>query len=522
MKRLVLMFVLLLSGIVSMAQGIQFDNSTFQESLAKAKSSGRLIFMDCYTSWCAPCKMMNSEVFSQKKVGDYFNANFVNVKFDMEKGEGVELAKKYEMKAFPTFLILNEKGDEIHRVVGGLDAEAFIKKISDGVVNSIFSMHNRFKAGETSKEFLLKYMEALGQAYEFKKLVPVMDQFTKKYMSTLTKEDWPIVRKYLSTPYCESFTYLLDHRAEMNTKFGEKEVGEKIYKTLQPVVFNTINSIVTDEKPFNKEEYQALKELVKKSGIEQQPYLEKALTYLSYHAQGDIIGCIQLFDDYFSKQPSDIRFSHTLFLNQTVFRKGNKQDIDMTVKSFKNVMKENNIPEADQMFSNIFKGLEKRRTEVPKRMYAKSFEGEKSPEFYVAEWISKEPKMKGKFIVMEFWATWCGPCMMSIPKLNKIHDTFKKEVIVVGISDESREKIIGLKYAPEPIRYYSATDPKRVMNKTFKITGIPHAVIVNPDGIVVWDGFPLLEDDELDVPLIARLIKEYQQSKKDGKAKVQK
>ena len=69
--------------------------------------SGALVFVDCYTTWCGPCKMMTEEVFPQKEAGDFFNAHFVNVKFDMEKGEGKELSKQFKIRAYPTFLLLN-------------------------------------------------------------------------------------------------------------------------------------------------------------------------------------------------------------------------------------------------------------------------------------------------------------------------------------------------------------------------------------------------------------------------------
>ena len=76
-----------------------------------AKQENKLVFMDCYTSWCGPCKMMTSKVFPQKIMGDYFNPRYVCVKFDMEKGEGVDLKTKYDVKAFPTFLCLDSEGN---------------------------------------------------------------------------------------------------------------------------------------------------------------------------------------------------------------------------------------------------------------------------------------------------------------------------------------------------------------------------------------------------------------------------
>lgn len=66
-------------------EGIKFEDITFNEALKKAKEQGKLIFMDCYTTWCGPCKMMSNQVFKQKQVGDFFNQNFVNLKVDMKR-----------------------------------------------------------------------------------------------------------------------------------------------------------------------------------------------------------------------------------------------------------------------------------------------------------------------------------------------------------------------------------------------------------------------------------------------------
>ena len=88
-------------------EGVSFlDNPAWQSLLTQAQAANKPILVDCYTAWCGPCKMMVSQVFTQKKLGDYLNGRFVCAKIDMEKGEGPELAKKFSVKAFPTFLYL--------------------------------------------------------------------------------------------------------------------------------------------------------------------------------------------------------------------------------------------------------------------------------------------------------------------------------------------------------------------------------------------------------------------------------
>ena len=74
------------------AQGVEFRDLTFRQALEQAQKEGKLVFMDCYTSWCGPCKNMLNNVFTLPEAGEFMNAAFVCVKFDMEKGEGKELS----------------------------------------------------------------------------------------------------------------------------------------------------------------------------------------------------------------------------------------------------------------------------------------------------------------------------------------------------------------------------------------------------------------------------------------------
>lgn len=133
--RSLILFTLLSAGVLfsgpAVAQGISFENLTMSQAMAKASdpSAPKLIFMDCYTSWCMPCLEMAKEVFPKKECGDFFNPRFVSVKFDMEKGEGAALRKKYDVNVYPTFLILDSKGEEINRVVGKAGAAEFIEKV---------------------------------------------------------------------------------------------------------------------------------------------------------------------------------------------------------------------------------------------------------------------------------------------------------------------------------------------------------------------------------------------------------
>jgi thioredoxin 1 len=87
--------------------GIQFIEANWSKAIAEAKKQKKMIFIDAYTSWCGPCRMLKQNTFTDKAVGEFFNKNFINIALDMEQGDGIAFAAKYQIVAYPTLLIIN-------------------------------------------------------------------------------------------------------------------------------------------------------------------------------------------------------------------------------------------------------------------------------------------------------------------------------------------------------------------------------------------------------------------------------
>lgn len=107
-EKFVLLFTCMFFVVFSFAQ-TDFQDLSLDKALEKAKVENKLVFMDCYTSWCGPCKMMAEKILPLKEVGEYMNGRFVCIKVDMEKGEGPKLAQKYQVSAYPTFLVNKDR-----------------------------------------------------------------------------------------------------------------------------------------------------------------------------------------------------------------------------------------------------------------------------------------------------------------------------------------------------------------------------------------------------------------------------
>jgi thiol:disulfide interchange protein len=92
---------------INSEKGIQFVEPNWAKALQEAKKQKKLIFIDAYTTWCGPCRMLKQNTFTDKTVGDFFNKNFINIALDMENGDGLAFAAKYQIVAYPTLLIIN-------------------------------------------------------------------------------------------------------------------------------------------------------------------------------------------------------------------------------------------------------------------------------------------------------------------------------------------------------------------------------------------------------------------------------
>ncbi|HOJ37107.1 MAG TPA: thioredoxin domain-containing protein [Ignavibacteriales bacterium] len=215
MKKVLIAFVSFILLNISYAQNIEikFYHENWEQVLEEAKKENKLIFLDAFAVWCGPCKFMANVVFKNDTVAQFYNANFVNAKFDMEKGEGLELAKKYQVRVYPTLLYLNSDGEVIHRVAGSMEPKDFIKE-GELVLNGkhLKYYQTEFEKGNLDEKFFKEYIEVLQRAY--------LDasEVVKKYFSTLSdekkkdKENLMIILENCDDITSELYQWLIDNR----------------------------------------------------------------------------------------------------------------------------------------------------------------------------------------------------------------------------------------------------------------------------------------------------------------------
>ena len=173
----------------------------------------------------------------------------------------------------------------------------------------------------------------------------------------------------------------------------------------------------------------------------------------------------------------------------------------------------------------------------PKRLWAQSWIWRDAPELKVGKWLGEKPEMDGKFILVEFWRTWCGACKRYTPTLNKAQEKYRDDLVVIGICCEPEEALA--KYRGPKKEYYLALDTPRDIPEPeedpdteedeygpdqdrwnaraseqgeyehrFGVFGWPHVILLEPEfRAVVWEGFPGQKGHELTLEKIGRYIK---------------
>lgn len=183
MKTIVLtaFICLVLSTANGQEKGINFQTKlTWAQVKEKAQKENKYIFVDCYTTWCVPCKVMAKYVFTRPEVSTFFNDKFVSValQFDETKKDDADtkswraevkrVGAKYKVNTYPTYLFFNPDGALVHSIIGGSDAATFLEKAKAALnpASQLANLKKQYADGNRSPEFMLTFIKALGMAWD--------------------------------------------------------------------------------------------------------------------------------------------------------------------------------------------------------------------------------------------------------------------------------------------------------------------------------------------------------------------
>ncbi|MBT8189969.1 MAG: thioredoxin family protein [Bacteroidia bacterium] len=245
MKGVYVLILLFLISVTGGAQGIEFFEGSWKEAVEQAKSQEKIVFIDAYATWCGPCKRMAKNVFTKSDVGDFFNKNFINLKLDMEKTDGLSFGQKYPVSAYPTLYFVDGKGKIVKKAVGGQTVESLLDLAKTAI-----------KSHDTSGDFKIKYDEGNRDyelVYNYVKSLNKVGKPSLKISNDYLKSDPDISDEqkaaFLLVAVIDSDSRLFDQLIELKTsaiKSASPEVfQEKVYKA----AFLTIKKSVDFDYP---------------------------------------------------------------------------------------------------------------------------------------------------------------------------------------------------------------------------------------------------------------------------------
>ena len=228
MKKIIPFLFLVISTTLFSQDGIKFGKQSFAKTLEQAKKENKLIFLDAFASWCGPCKLLDKNVFPKKEVGDYFNANFLNLHIDMEKGEGIEIAKKYSIYSYPTLLFIDGDGKVVYKAAGYMSPQELIS-IAKEAVNPENTLENKiakFEAGEKDPEFLMGLIKNT-YATDFSLAQKVATRyFQTRTDATYSKEEAGMLLFFTKTIDDDLYKIFTAKKAELSTQIPESYLAE--------------------------------------------------------------------------------------------------------------------------------------------------------------------------------------------------------------------------------------------------------------------------------------------------------
>jgi thioredoxin-related protein len=337
MKRILLLLMIISSAVYAQNNGVLFEKYPLSVSLLKARNENKLVFVDCCTAWCGPCKAMAKDVFTIDTVGAFFNKNFVNVQLDMEKGEGKPAAVKYHIEAYPSFLLLDGDGNLVYKFVGAMGAKEFVAKIKEGQnpSNRVAVMNKMYADGNRSKDFLREYIKAKIDMMETAEGVKIAEQYFDMLSprEKLLPENWYLFSNnryamYLSDLHSRNFNYLADHWREFAAINGKDAVEERMGNIYRKITEYCLHGWYFKNResahPYQQSEFDHYRTQIKSTELDNKEGLIVLMDMAQAAGEQDTIKLAHIFADSFailSKKNQSIVFTYMFAFS----KKGSQQ-----------------------------------------------------------------------------------------------------------------------------------------------------------------------------------------------------
>ena len=250
------------SGYAQKNEGIHFETDSLPVLELQAKKEGKLIFIDAYFTGCEPCAWMADSVFTDSAVAHFYNSNFINGQINMGKGERRDLAKKYHVNCFPTYLFIDGDGNVVHRMSSTCPAEQFVEIGKDALnpEKQFCALQKKYDGGtSTSSEFIsymiLREATCLGLDSTMVKRMAEYDS-TQAEANLTDRQNWAVLYSpVISDPHSRMFQYFLLHRDIYKTKY----TADSVNQTLNRVYGTAMSNCLYQKVPADTDGYKNLR-----------------------------------------------------------------------------------------------------------------------------------------------------------------------------------------------------------------------------------------------------------------------
>ncbi|MEO6636782.1 MAG: thioredoxin fold domain-containing protein [Ginsengibacter sp.] len=277
-KFIIVLLVLLPFAMKAQNTGVDFQhNLSWKEIQAKAKAENKYIFMDCFTTWCGPCKYMSATIFPLQNVGEFMNDKFISVKVQLDTTagdnaavkawykDGHDIAKEYNVLAYPTYLVFDAKGNIVHRFVGSSPADEFLAAVKKSLdpETQYYTLLNQYKAGKKDEAFLRKVALASADSYDMENAKKIGGEYLATQSDLYTNENLGFIQKFTETSKDKGFELMLKNPEKVDAILGEGAAAaaiqpiimrEEVYKNFpqdpkSPVDWDNMNTELTRKYP---------------------------------------------------------------------------------------------------------------------------------------------------------------------------------------------------------------------------------------------------------------------------------
>ncbi len=228
----ILFLLISITSKISAQETLKFDESNFSSVLLRSKTEKKPIFLMLYATWCPHCENMKKTVLNDSEVARFFNSNFICTWQDIDKSEGKMLKEKYQLRATPEFLFIDENDTVLYAITGEFKSIDLISeaKMALNPSKQLPFLENQFKNNPTNAEKCLAYMMILKKAKDRTELSPIADQYLKSQTdSELVSElNFRIISYGVTDIKSREFQYLLNHQKEFAAVTSKIRVERKL------------------------------------------------------------------------------------------------------------------------------------------------------------------------------------------------------------------------------------------------------------------------------------------------------